>query len=100
MKNQTLTIRKIVKQLNTDRGFWLPNIQRNFVWKEEQTERLFDSLMRDYPIGTLLVWKTNSNIKHRKFIDIYKTGINFTDYYVPENNYCTPIQVPSATFYP
>lgn len=59
MKNQTTTIRKIVKQLNkedvTDGGFWLPNIQRNFVWKEEQTERLFDSLMRDYPIGTLLV---------------------------------------------
>ncbi|PCH59731.1 MAG: hypothetical protein COC05_06160 [Gammaproteobacteria bacterium] len=59
MKNQTTTIRKITNQLNredaTDGGFWLPNIQRNFVWKEEQTERLFDSLMRDYPIGTLLV---------------------------------------------
>lgn len=92
MKNQTTTIRKIVKQLNqkdaTDGGFWLPNIQRNFVWKEEQTERLFDSLMRDYPIGTLLVWKTKSNIKHRKFIDIYKNNTNFTDFYVPENNNC------------
>ena len=90
MKNQTITIRKIVQQLNnidgTDGGFWLPNIQRNFVWKEEQTERLFDSLMRDYPIGTLLVWKTKSNIKHRKFIDIYKNDINFT--YMPENNNC------------
>jgi len=92
MKNQTTTIRKIVKQLNqidvTDGGFWLPNIQRNFVWKEEQTERLFDSLMRDYPIGTLLVWKTKSNIKHRKFIDVYKSDTNFTDFYVPENNNC------------
>ncbi len=92
MKNQTITIRKIVKQLNqnngTDGGFWLPNIQRNFVWKEEQTERLFDSLMRDYPIGTLLVWKTTSSIKHRKFIDVYKNDTNFTDFYVPENNNC------------
>jgi uncharacterized protein with ParB-like and HNH nuclease domain len=90
MKNQTVTIRKITKQLNqedtTDGGFWLPNIQRNFVWKEDQIERLFDSLMRDYPIGTLLVWKTKSKIKHRRFIDNYKTGINFTDFYVPENN--------------
>lgn len=92
MKNHTITIRKITKQLNqedtTDGGFWLPNIQRNFVWKEDQTERLFDSLMRDYPIGTLLVWKTKSEIKHRKFIDNYKTGISFTDFYVPENDKC------------
>ena len=49
MKNRTETIRKIVKQLNNEEangGFWLPNIQRPFVWKEEQIERLFDSLMR------------------------------------------------------
>ncbi len=86
MKNQTTTIRRIVRQLNQD--FWLPNIQRNFVWKEVQIERLFDSLMRDYPIGTLLVWKTKSPIKHRKFIDIYKNDTNFTDFYVPENDNC------------
>lgn len=83
MKNQTTTIRKIVKQLNID--FWLPNIQRNFVWKEEQIERLFDSLMRDYPIGTLLVWKAKINISHRKFIDNYKNDIRFIDFYVPDN---------------
>ncbi|MCZ6803303.1 MAG: DUF262 domain-containing protein [Proteobacteria bacterium] len=92
MKNQTTTIRKITKQLNqpdvTDGGFWLPNIQRNFVWKEEQTERLFDSLMRDYPIGTLLVWKTKSKIRHRKFIDNYKDDTSFVEFYVPENSEC------------
>ena len=92
MKNQTITIRKITKQLNnidgTDGGFWLPNIQRNFVWKEDQTERLFDSLMRDYPIGTLLVWKTKSKISHRKFIENYKNSLHFTDFYVPENDDC------------
>lgn len=92
MRNQTTTIRKVIKQLNqkegTDGGFWLPNIQRNFIWKEEQTERLFDSLMRDYPIGTLLIWKTKSKIKHRKFIDNYKSSIQFTDFYVPANNTC------------
>ncbi len=88
MKNQTETIRKIVKQLNNEEangGFWLPNIQRPFVWKEDQIERLFDSLMRKYPISTLLVWKTKSKIKHRKFIDNYSTGIKLTHYYVPEN---------------
>ncbi len=88
MKNRTETIRKIVTQLNNEEangGFWLPNIQRPFVWKEEQIERLFDSLMRKYPISTLLVWKTKSNIKHRKFIDNYSSSIRLTHYYVPEN---------------
>ena len=61
MKNQTETIRKFVSYLNNpekDGGFWLPNIQRPFVWKEEQIERLYDSILREYSIGTLLVWKT------------------------------------------
>ncbi|MCP4114302.1 MAG: DUF262 domain-containing protein [Desulfobacteraceae bacterium] len=89
MKNQKETIRKIVTHLNNEEangGFWLPNIQRPFVWKEEQIERLFDSLMRKYPISTLLAWKTKSKIKHRKFIDNYRSNIRLTNYYVPEND--------------
>lgn len=88
MKNQKETIRKMVTYLNNeekDGGFWLPNIQRPFVWKEDQIERLFDSLMREYPISTFLIWKTKSSIKHRKFIDNYRYTIKLTDFYVPEN---------------
>ena len=54
MKNQKQTIRKLVTFLNNtdeDGGFWLPNIQRPFVWSEEQICRLFDSIMRQYPIS-------------------------------------------------
>jgi uncharacterized protein with ParB-like and HNH nuclease domain len=36
----------------------LPHIQRPFVWEPHQTERLFDSLMRDYPVQTFLPWRT------------------------------------------
>ena len=89
MANQTETIRKFVGFLNnTDEqgGFWLPNIQRPFVWKEEQIERLYDSILREYPIGTLLVWKTNSGIKRRKFIDNYHPNLRLTDFYVPEDS--------------
>lgn len=34
----------------------LPAIQREFVWKAGQITRLFDSLMRGYPIGSFLFW--------------------------------------------
>ncbi|MFC6805144.1 DUF262 domain-containing protein [Methylophaga thalassica] len=88
MKNKSVSIRKAVGYLNNeeqDGGFWLPNIQRPFVWKEEQIEKLFDSLMREYPISTLLVWRTQSAIKRRRFIDLYKDGVKLSNYHVPED---------------
>lgn len=88
MKSPKHSLRKIVKYLNNpdeDGGFWLPNIQRPFVWSEEQIYRLYDSILREYPISTLLIWKTNSEIRHRKFIDNYREGIKLTDFFVPIN---------------
>ena len=88
MKNQKQTIRKIVSFLNNseeDGGFWLPNIQRSFVWSEEQICRLFDSILREYPISTLLVWKTKSEIRHRKFIDNWRADLVPSNPYVPED---------------
>jgi hypothetical protein len=84
------SLRKIVKILNNpeeDGGFWLPNIQRPFVWSEEQICRLFDSIMREYPISTLLVWKTRSEVKCRKFIDNYRTthSTHLSDFFIPTN---------------
>jgi hypothetical protein len=38
------------------RQYLLPAIQREFVWSADQIEVLFDSLMRDYPIGSFLFW--------------------------------------------
>ncbi|MFO7962071.1 MAG: DUF262 domain-containing protein [Nitriliruptoraceae bacterium] len=35
----------------------LPAIQREFVWDQDRIARLFDSLMRGYPIGSFLFWK-------------------------------------------
>ncbi|MEQ8592050.1 MAG: DUF262 domain-containing HNH endonuclease family protein [Parvibaculum sp.] len=88
MKNQKQTIRKIVGFLNNtdeDGGFWLPNIQRPFVWSEDQICRLFDSILREYPISTLLVWKTNSKIRRRRFIDNWKESLRLSDFYVIES---------------
>ena len=51
-----------------ERGeYVLPAIQREFVWWPEQIERLFDSLMREYPIGSFLFW-----IVRRGSTDQYK----------------------------
>ncbi len=91
MQNKKLSIRKIVSYLNDHEaeggGFWLPNIQRPFVWSEDQIARLFDSIMREYPISTLLAWKTREEVKHRRFIDLYHLDIKLTDYQQPDNSH-------------
>lgn len=86
MKNQKQTIRKLMSYINnpeTEGGFWLPNIQRPFVWNKEQICRLFDSIMREYPISTLLVWKTNSEIRRRKFVDNWRDDLKLSSFYMP-----------------
>ena len=88
MKTPKHSLRKIVGFLNNpdeDGGFWLPNIQRPFVWSEDQICRLFDSILREYPISTLLIWKTKAEVRHRKFIDNYRSKLRLSDFYVPEN---------------
>lgn len=35
----------------------IPGIQRPYIWEAEQITRLFDSLMRGYPINTFLFWE-------------------------------------------
>ena len=52
----------------------LPAIQRDFVWSEEQTEMLLDSVMRGYPIGVALVWETYNDIQYRAFQREYRRG--------------------------
>jgi uncharacterized protein with ParB-like and HNH nuclease domain len=89
MKTDFKTIRAFMNALNNedeDGGYWLPNIQRNFVWKEEGVSKLFDSILRQYPISTLLVWKTQLDIRHRRFINEYKKDGDLTEFINSENN--------------
>lgn len=51
-------------------NYVLPAIQREFVWKPEQIERPFDSLMQGYPFGTFLFWKVDPSTSSKfKFYD-------------------------------
>src|SRR5258708_11376847 len=52
---QSVTIVSVVKRVNDT--YFLPAIQREFVWKPPQVTRLFDSIMQDYPIGSFLFWE-------------------------------------------
>lgn len=50
----------------------LPAIQREFVWEEDRITKLFDSIMRGYPLGIVLLWETYYDIKYREFEENYQ----------------------------
>jgi hypothetical protein len=72
---------RLIDDMN--RSLFLPHIQRPFVWEEEQMLRLFDSLMRNYPIQTLLFWRTRDEIKARKFMEQVTWDADLSDFYEP-----------------
>lgn len=60
------TIKKFIENLNSQ--YFLPAIQREFVWSEEKITNLFDSLMKGYPISSFLLWSiSKKEIEHCKF---------------------------------
>ena len=60
------TIKDMVENIEQGRVV-LPAMQRNFVWPEDKIYKLFESLMRDYPIGTFLFWIVDDST-FRKYI--------------------------------
>ena len=66
-------IRDIIPALNRD--YYLPTIQRSFVWlktpSDNKIEKLLDSMMCQYPIGQIILWKL-SNENETESMSIYE----------------------------
>ena len=64
-----ITIYQAIRHIE-NRKYVLPAIQREFVWPTRRIERLFDSLMREYPIGSFLFWEVEpESIEKFQFYD-------------------------------
>ena len=58
---------------NAENGFLLlPDIQREYVWDYSEIERLFESIVDGYPIGTCIFWKTDKNTINSEKPNLYK----------------------------
>lgn len=69
MSYDSTTIANVLGKLN--KSYFLPDIQRPFVWDTDQITRLFDSLMQNYPISSFLFWDVNEKIqKSEKSINL------------------------------
>ena len=48
-----------------DRQLFVPAFQREYVWKRDDAKQLIDSLVKQYPTGTMLTWETAVHGWHR-----------------------------------
>ena len=53
---------KLVERV-ADGKIRVPRFQRAFVWKQPDLSALLDSVLRGFPIGSILVWDTEENIE-------------------------------------
>jgi hypothetical protein len=44
----------------------IPQFQREFVWNRHKSAKLLDSLLKGYPIGTFILWKTKEQLRSIK----------------------------------
>lgn len=82
-KYNSITIKEAMNSIAQNR-YVLPAIQRKFVWRPEQIEMLFDSIMRNYPINSFMMWNiTDENIQHNyKFYSFIK---DYADKFLEDN---------------
>ena len=52
----------------------LPEFQRPFVWKRKQIIELVDSIFRNYPIGSMLVWESTQELASKRTIADLEVG--------------------------
>jgi uncharacterized protein with ParB-like and HNH nuclease domain len=80
------TINEVITEY-LNRNTFLPAIQREYVWDTQAIEKLFDSIMGDFPISTFLFWKVREEKK--KQWDSYE----FIKNYDAEKPHNTPAEM-------
>jgi hypothetical protein len=54
---------------NLRRGqYQIPTFQREVVWDRNRVKRLWDSIYKFYPLGSILVWRTETRLQHHREI--------------------------------
>lgn len=58
-----------------NRNYQIPTFQRDVVWEKENVKKLWDSIYKFYPLGSILIWKTDLKLQNHRQVG----GHNITD---------------------
>jgi len=66
-----------------NQDYQIPTFQRDVVWEKENVKKLWDSIYKFYPLGSILVWKTDLKLQNHREIGGHKIvneNFNRTEY--------------------
>lgn len=49
-----------------NKNYQIPTFQRDVVWEKENVKKLWDSIYKFYPLGSILVWKTGLKLQNHR----------------------------------
>ncbi len=75
--DNSITIYEAIQNIK-DGKYVMPAFQRQYVWGMEQIEKLWDSILLDYPIATFLFWHVDdSNVSWDTYVCNFLTDVTF-----------------------
>ena len=51
-----------------NKKYQIPTFQREVVWEWDLVKKLWDSVYRFYPIGSILIWKTGLKLQNHRSV--------------------------------
>ena len=57
-------------------AYQIPTFQRDVVWEKENVKKLWDSIYKFYPLGSILVWKTDIQLQNHRQIGGHQISDN------------------------
>lgn len=72
-------IDKLLNRINSG-DIKIPAFQRSYVWKQNQIIELLDSILNNYPIGSVLLWNSSEILRHTRNIAGFKIPDNSEEY--------------------
>lgn len=83
--DNSITIYEALQNIKEGR-FVMPAFQRQFVWSMEQIEKLWDSILLDYPIATFLFWTVDdSNVSSDTYFCEFLSKTTFNSRKQPDS---------------
>lgn len=64
-KNIPSKVGDLVRDVRNGR-IGLPDLQRPFVWRDNKVRELFDSMLKGYPIGYIMLWESPTDYETKK----------------------------------
>jgi len=74
-------IDRLIKRIDSG-DVRIPAFQRAYVWKQNQILELLDSIVTNFPIGSVLLWYTSDRLKHTR---------NIAGYLIPDTKIEYPV---------